>query len=110
MYTPLQNLSTITKKGVEVCDVIGGHLTGGITPGAEHAQEDQWELWLQKYSEDEDMRNVTIHKRSIIPANEIPENSLKISPHILPPPQTPGLSVKVSGLFVDEEECLCTLN
>ena len=25
---------------------------------------------------------------------------------ILPPP-TPGLSVKMTGLFLDEEECLC---
>ena len=91
MYTPLQSLPTITEKGVDVGDVIGGHLTGGMTPGADHAPKigpmGIIDAETQHTSKDEDMRNVKIHARSIIPANEIPENNLKISPHVLPPPQ-----------------------
>ena len=75
-----------------MADIIDGHLTGGMTPGAEHAPEvgtmGIMVAELQHTSKDEDMRNVTINTGSIIPANKIPENNLKISPHVLPPPQT----------------------
>ena len=53
-------------KGVEVGDVIGGHFTGGLYPGAEHTLEVE--------------------------------------------AKTPGLSIKMAGLSVDEEECICTIN
>ena len=35
------------------------------------------------------------------------EDSAKEPP---PPPQTPGLSIKLSGLSVEENECLCSLS
>ena len=39
VHTPLQNLSTITEKGVEVGYVIGGHTTeGNWADDAEHTQ------------------------------------------------------------------------
>ena len=67
-----------------VGDVIGGHLTGGMTPGAEHAPENLpmgiMFADIQHTSKDKDIRNVAINTGSIIPDNEFPENNLKISP------------------------------
>ena len=39
VYTPLQNLTTITEKGVEVCNLIVGHFRGDMTLETEHAEE-----------------------------------------------------------------------
>jgi hypothetical protein len=107
VHTPLQTLSTITEKGVEISYVIGGHTTEGTWAGeAEHTQgfgptEKILCTGVQQDSKGTDMRKVVTCTASPKLVTLFTENNPAI------PPPTIGLLVRMAGLCMEAEECVC---